>query len=105
MPRTLACTGALVAAVLAGCASDPSKQSATSLETRLGPPLGVDNLPPVRMFESHIRTSVSKEGDTSENHIMDAAGDCLFVFKINRQARRMTSWRLASKNDPGDCHP
>lgn len=107
MRRTMFFLGAITSALLSGCTTttDPWRQPAISLESKLGPPLGIANLPPVKPFETYVGASMSKEDGTSENRVMDAAGDCLFAFKVDRLARRMVSWRFASKNHPSDCYP
>jgi len=91
--------------LLSGCTSlyMPWVAPYESFEKQLGEQYPISALPPYKSNE--VWLGYEKRADGTQENRVGAAEQCVFAFEVDTRARRMTGWRLASKNDPQECMP
>jgi len=104
---------ALVCLSVAGCAQNAvflrdAGKPYEELQAKLGPPRGIDSLPPSKLSEVNLGPMRQANGTFSDDDGtfelgVGRDGQCLYVFKINPETRRLVSWRFASKGNPDSC--
>ena len=91
--------------LLPGCTSlyMPWVAPYESFGKNLGEQDPVSVLPPYKSKE--VWLGYEKRGDGTQENRVGAAEQCVFAFEVDTRTRRMTGWRLASKNDLQECMP